>query len=272
MCHVHVLVIDSDGGGDPGLIEQAFQVGTTDGAGFVVDSPSLANRPSLNNGTKTLLLVTGSTGVAVGLDLDTNDDGILDVTPWTSVSTMWQWRTLKAMTSSLLGRGAGPGFDGISTYEPGGASRVPNGTDTDSVGDWKRNDFDGEGLPGFGGGTVDPGEAASTPELLRPGTSLPPPVIDEIVLDHVGVDSEERIEICGEPSLPYPRSRSWSSTATAVAILVSSNRRFRWERQMELVCGRLHPLLQKPAREFLEDRAPGGRLLWGRKRRSRQRR
>jgi hypothetical protein len=55
------------------------------------------------------------------------------------------------------------GFDG-NIYTPGGASRIPNGLDTNSVSDWVRNDFDGKGLPGF---TSDPD---ATLAINTPGT------------------------------------------------------------------------------------------------------
>ena len=38
------------------------------------------------------------------------------------------------------------GFDGVS-FPPGGAPRIPNGTDTNAVADWLRNDFDLFGIP-----------------------------------------------------------------------------------------------------------------------------
>ena len=68
-----------------------------------------------------------------------------------------QRRTARTYAAPVLG----PGFDGVGT-EPGGASRFPYYTDTDSVTDWKRNDFDGDGLPGFTG-TLAAGEARNTP-------------------------------------------------------------------------------------------------------------
>ncbi|MCS6776862.1 MAG: PEP-CTERM sorting domain-containing protein [Chloroherpetonaceae bacterium] len=40
--------------------------------------------PDIENGGQTYILALGFTG-AVGLDLDTNNDGVLDLTPWTSV-------------------------------------------------------------------------------------------------------------------------------------------------------------------------------------------
>lgn len=41
--------------------------------------------PDLENGTSTFVLVNNCSMAMVGQDLDTNDDGVLDVTPWTSV-------------------------------------------------------------------------------------------------------------------------------------------------------------------------------------------
>ena len=41
--------------------------------------------PDLENGTSTFVLVNNCSAATVGQDLDTNDDGVLDVTPWTSV-------------------------------------------------------------------------------------------------------------------------------------------------------------------------------------------
>jgi hypothetical protein len=53
-------------------------------------------------------------------------------------------------------------YDGVSSYAPGGASRIPDGFDTESSTDWVRNDFDLAGIPGFTG-TIGPGEAYNTP-------------------------------------------------------------------------------------------------------------
>lgn len=98
----------------------------------------------------------------VGNDIDSNNDGVIDFAPWNSI----------ADSVAVTDGGAGdltyssvvltPGFDG-DPFTPGGASRIPNGTNTGSVSDWARNDFDGEGLPGFVGSPVLP-EALNTPE------------------------------------------------------------------------------------------------------------
>ena len=47
-------------------------------------------------------------------------------------------------------------------HAPGGASRIPDGTDTDSPADWVRNDFDLAGIPDITG-TPQLGEALNTP-------------------------------------------------------------------------------------------------------------
>ncbi|MDH3194031.1 MAG: ExeM/NucH family extracellular endonuclease, partial [Acidimicrobiia bacterium] len=57
------------------------------------------------------------------------------------------------------------GYDGGS-FTVGGASRIPNGTDTDAAADWVRNDFDGFGFPGFPGSPA-LGEAENTPDALN---------------------------------------------------------------------------------------------------------
>ena len=55
----------------------------------------------------------------------------------------------------------GVAYDGLS-FAPGGASRIPDGTDTDTTADWMRNDFDKAGIPG-NTGTLVGGEALNTP-------------------------------------------------------------------------------------------------------------
>ena len=75
----------------------------------------------------------------------------------------------------------GPNYDGISTFAPGGASRIPDGLDTDSTSDWVRNDFDLAGIPGFTG-TISAGEAYNTPGATN--EAYVPPVTGE----------------CGEPA------------------------------------------------------------------------
>lgn len=59
----------------------------------------------------------------------------------------------------------GVAYDGLS-FAPGGASRIPDGTDTDSAADWMRNDFDLAGIDGYAGTPVD-GEALNTPGAVN---------------------------------------------------------------------------------------------------------
>lgn len=100
------LVLEGDGSG-AGTVDQAVDLGSlspntigTNGVFLIRDAvggwtpspPAGTNvavfnfTPDIENGSNTFLLVDGFTG-SVGDDLDTDNDGVLDATPWTSVLT-----------------------------------------------------------------------------------------------------------------------------------------------------------------------------------------
>jgi hypothetical protein len=158
-----------------GIIDSAHPVGTTDADGYWWTG-FLTN--VLENGTITILLVHEFTGV-VGQDLDTDNDGVLDVMPWSGIVDAVAVSDGGATDRTYGIPVLAPGFGG-SAFAPGGASRMPNGVDTDADTDWLLNDFDGDGLPGFLG-TPDAGEAANTPGTVnRPAILPPPPVSDAL--------------------------------------------------------------------------------------------
>ena len=152
-----ILEVEGDSSSTMGTVDEVIPVGTTDGAGFWLASLAA---DTLENGSLTLLLVEGFTG-SLGQDLDTDNNGVLDVTPWT------------ALVDDVAANDGGAGdlsysltvlvanYDGLP-YMPGGASRYPDGTDTNTTADWVRNDFDLAGIPGYAG-TIGPGEAYNTP-------------------------------------------------------------------------------------------------------------
>ncbi len=152
-----ILQIEGDTTG-AGTVDAALSIGTTNAEGLWTTG-FLGN--VLENGTLTLLLVDGFTG-AVGDDLDTNDDGTFDTTPWLAVVDAVA--VSDGGTGDLTYAGAGvvltPDADGGS-FAYGGASRLPDG-----VGDWVRNDFDLAGIDGFPGSPV-LGEALNTPGALN---------------------------------------------------------------------------------------------------------
>lgn len=160
-----------------GTIDSAWAVGSTDAAGFWTTG-FLTN--AIENGSITLLLVSGFIG-AVGNDIDTNNDGVIDVTPWTAivddVGVSDGGATDRVYSSSTLTAL----YDGLA-FAPGGASRIPNGADTNTTADWVRNDFDLFGIPGFAG-TLIAGEAVNTPGAVN--TTSPPPtwLINEFLAD-----------------------------------------------------------------------------------------
>jgi uncharacterized protein len=151
-----VLQVEGDATGQ-GVVDSVHPVGTTGATGHWATA-FLGN--VLENGTLTLLLVRDFTGT-VGADLDTTNDGNLDVTPWSAITDSVGVSDGGAGDLTYSSTVLASGFGG-SPFTPGGASRIPDGADTDTVADWALNDFDGEGLPGFAGTPV-VGEALNTP-------------------------------------------------------------------------------------------------------------
>lgn len=199
---VSLLAIEGDSGESPGAIDAVFSMGTTDANGYW-DTGFLTD--ALENGTVTLLMVQSFTG-AVGNDIDANDDGTIDTPLWTAVLddvavNDGGVNDLVYSTTSLTAA-----FDGGASA-PGGASRIPNGTDTNTIADWMRNDFDGAGIPALDPGTPETGEANNTRGAVNTTAvaSLPAPLINEFVFDHVGADTYEFLEIAGNANGDYSR-------------------------------------------------------------------
>jgi uncharacterized protein len=191
-----ILQIEGDGTG-AGVVDSVHTLGTTDADGYWFTG-FLSN--AFENGTVTLLLVEGFSG-AVGNDLDTNNDGVFDVTPWARLVDDVSVSDGGAGDYTYSGSILAPGFSG-NAFTPGGASRIPNGVDTGSVSDWTVNDFDGEGLPGFTGTPV-PGEAYNTPGAINALVILDPVVvINEIDYDQPGTDTAEFIELKNNSTFP----------------------------------------------------------------------
>jgi uncharacterized protein len=186
-----VLEIEGDSGTAAGTVDEVISLGTTDANGlYLVNLPANA----LENGSITLLLVKDFTG-ALNNDLDTNNDGMFETTPWDAI--------VDAVAVNDGGAGdvtyglpvLGVAYDGLP-FAPGGASRIPDGTDTDTAADWVRNDFDLAGIPG-NDGTPIVGEAYNTPGALNQVVTPPAPqlVINEIDYDQPSTDTAEFVEI-----------------------------------------------------------------------------
>jgi endonuclease I len=198
-----ILQIEGDIADGPGILDSAIPVGTTDPGGFW-QTGFLNNQ--LHNDNMSLLLVDGFTGT-VGEDLDSDDDGVLDLTPWTQLVDEVGVKAQDSVKPGYVYTSFDlyPGTDGV-WYTWGGGSRIPNGVDSDTAHDWVRNDFDGEGLPGFSG-TLGPLEAVNTPGAENQAYVPRAPVINEVVIDHIGADDHEFIEIFGEASADYSSHR-----------------------------------------------------------------
>lgn len=158
--HLTIVGIEGDSG-QTGLIDdETFQIGTTDSNGYWWTG---YQNNVLENGTVTYLLVDGYFGSLL-TDIDTNDDGIIDSPQWTSILDGIGVYDGGGSDLNYTAVVLAAFFDGES-FSPGGASRIPNGFDSDSISDWMRNDFDGAGIPALDPGTLgsQPGEVLNTP-------------------------------------------------------------------------------------------------------------
>lgn len=166
-----MLEIEGDFSGTVvGTVDEVIGLGVTDSAGFyLVDLPANA----LENGTLTLLLVKNFSG-ALGDDLDTDDDGVFDVIPWDAIVDAVAVHDGGASDVTYHMPVLGVSYDGAA-FAPGGASRIPDGFDTEAASDWVRNDFDLAGIPGFSG-TISLGEAYNTPGSANQAYIYIPPV------------------------------------------------------------------------------------------------
>lgn len=177
-----VLEIEGDSGAAVGVVDEVIVLGTADADGRI-----LASLPSngLENGTISLLLVTGFAG-ALGDDLDADNDGVFDAPTFEIIDAV-------AVNDGSAGDVTYGGtvltaqYDG-QAFAPGGASRIPDGTDTDTTADWIRNDFDGAGLPGFTG-TPAEGEALNTPGAANAIVIIPPPPVADCEAPVVSIGS-----------------------------------------------------------------------------------
>jgi endonuclease I len=195
LSNLYIIQVNGNAGNE-GIVDSIHQLGTTNADGYYwtgfLDSV-------LSNSTMTLILVSNFTG-SLSMDLDTNNDGTFNVTPWDAIldSVGIQEAGETVYSPVALTRN----YDGIN-YLPAGASRIPNGIDTDAVGDWIRNDWDGEGLTGFSG-SLSASEAINTPNTEN-ANQYPPasPIINEFVADHIGSDTFEYIEVFGNATIDY---------------------------------------------------------------------
>jgi uncharacterized protein len=183
-----ILQIDGDST-VAGTIDSVFAVGTSDVKGFWTTG-FLDNK--LENGTVTLLLVTNFTG-ALGADIDIDNNGIIDYAPWGSIVDAVGITDGDVNDKVYANTVLQSGYDGLAAM-PGGASRIPDGMDTQSVTDWVRNDYDGAGLPGFTG-TLDAWEAVNTPGSPNQLAKVARIVINEVDADTPGTDTLEFVEL-----------------------------------------------------------------------------
>lgn len=171
-----IVIVEGDENSNQGKVLRVDAVPAANAEGFAVVQYPVNG---IQNGSASFLLVEGD-APAAGTVVDGDKDGQLDAgLAFTVVDAVGvhdggasdlAWGTV--LERDFDGRGA----------TVGGASRIPDGTDTDSPSDWVRNDFHGAGLPDRPG-TPEAGEAFHTPgapnrivEAGDPGDEEPPGV------------------------------------------------------------------------------------------------
>jgi hypothetical protein len=127
-----------------GCIEAILRVGHTNAAGYWAP---FQERLFPNGGTQTLLLVRDLAASAkVADDLDVDDDGVIDANPpFAEILDAVAVFDSEGVNVSYAGAASLPALK-VFPYRIGGASRIPNGVDTDTAADWKVNDWEGDGL------------------------------------------------------------------------------------------------------------------------------
>ncbi len=187
-----LLEIEGDNNAS-GTIDEVVQLGTTNADGYFT-TPFVSNQ--FENGSIGLLLVKNFTGAA-GDDLDIDDDGIFDTTPWDEITDDIGVNDGGADDINYASVTLLQSYDGIS-FTVGGASRISDGTDTNTDTDWVRNDFGGQGLPSFPTAEGDNGTALNTPDAENEVIFIEVPVtvlINEIDADTEGTDILEFVEL-----------------------------------------------------------------------------
>lgn len=192
------LVI-GDGTGGSGVIEAVVNLtgNSINSSGYFLVTEStftLAGTPDLvvgatglnfeNGDNVTHLLVSGFSGSNAD-DLDLDDDGVLDVTPWTGVlDAIGMLQQALPPSTTEWAYGASLGFEDIG---PDGVGVPGHIYRCETSGDWSIGTFDLTGLdtPGADNGAC-----------IVPKTGI---VISEIRIDQPGTDFDEYFELRGEP-------------------------------------------------------------------------
>ncbi len=167
----------------PGQVDVAVDLEGTigDDGFFVVGNDTVTPAPDqvidadLFGSPTTYLVVGGLTGAA-GTDLDTDDDGTLDTTPWDLVVAEVSLVDGDDVTDRSYGE---PVVGPDSTFTPAHVYRCPDVTGTFLVGDFGGTDDDTPGAPNDCGG----GGGAATPVLISEvqGSDADSPLEGEVV-------------------------------------------------------------------------------------------
>lgn len=187
-----IAIGDGDAGSPNGVVESVIALSGSIGAsGFFLVAEatfSFAATPDLyadfeleSSDNTTFLLVSGFTG-GVGTDLDTNDDGTLDLNPWTSV-----------LSSVAFVRNASP--DGVTDEFFYSATTVGP-----AAGDSPAHAYRCADSAAWKAGSLDPANSNDTPGAANPACgSTVALAFSELRTKQLGPDNDEYVEFVGTP-------------------------------------------------------------------------
>ena len=162
------LVINSHSGRNLGVVEHVIPIETTNRGGFWRSCDGwMDNTDALIQNSSSLFLVRAFSGV-VGADLDPDDNGVLDSTPWDEVIDQVSYEDGDAVTDIFYATPVLTNDGYLPEHSIRGsralASRIIDGQDTGSETDWRKGAFTGYGLPNVMG-TPQSSEAWITPGM-----------------------------------------------------------------------------------------------------------
>ncbi len=189
---VSIVVIGDDDfalpGQQNGVIEDVISLsGTVPASGFFLvgeptlslATPNLAVSLNLEGGDNvTFILVRGFTG-AVGDKLDTNDDGTLDVTPWTSVVS-----SVAVLANASPNGAKSDYFYSTNTVGPEAGAQPASAWLCANTSQWNI-------------GTVDPLAGVDSPGAANQQCVPQGIILNEIRVDQTGTDNDEYFELKG---------------------------------------------------------------------------
>ncbi|MCL4207830.1 MAG: hypothetical protein KJ000_35540, partial [Pirellulaceae bacterium] len=166
----------------------------------------LRSPPTMENGTITFLLVAGFTG-SVGDDLDTNNDGSFNVTPWVALLDSVGWSDGEAgdlvYSAAALSQ---------STGTPDAATRFPGNQTPHSAAAWYNGDIAGTGFDVLYNTSSASANLPAGAQITPGAPNFAPPAVP--ILSIAAADADKAEGNAGTRSFTFSVTRSGETSGT----------------------------------------------------------